>query len=124
MFVRLTNDTTYLAGNEGQKFRAILSENAPLQQNTEHMASMRASETSEQTVHRREKDRNHKASMRASETSEQTVHRQGKDRSSKASVRATKKASDVSVQQAVMSFHSDIKNGPDFCLLMLPPSDV
>ena len=55
------------------------------QQNTEHMASMRASETSEQTVHRREKDRNHKASMRASETSEQTVHRPGKDRSSKES---------------------------------------
>ena len=46
--------------------------------------------------------------------SEQTVHRQGKDRSSKASVRATKKASDVSVQQAVMSFHSYINNGPDF----------
>ena len=84
------------------------------QQNTEHMASMRASETSEQTVHRQEKDRNHKASMRASETSEQSVHRQGKDKSSKASVRATKKASDVSVQQAVMSFHSDVKNGPDF----------
>ena len=31
MFVRLTNDTTYLVGNEGQKFRAVLSENAPLQ---------------------------------------------------------------------------------------------
>ena len=29
MFVRLTNDTTYLTGNEGQKFRAVLSENAP-----------------------------------------------------------------------------------------------
>ena len=31
MFVRLTNDTTYLTGNEGQKFRAVFSENAPLQ---------------------------------------------------------------------------------------------
>ena len=31
MFVCLTNDTTYLMGNEGQKFRAVLSENAPLQ---------------------------------------------------------------------------------------------
>ena len=31
MFVRLTNDTTYLTGNEGQNFRAVLSENAPLQ---------------------------------------------------------------------------------------------
>ena len=30
-FVCLTNDTTYLTGNEGQKFRAVLSENAPLQ---------------------------------------------------------------------------------------------
>ena len=31
MFVRLTNDTTYLTGNEGKNFRAVLSENAPLQ---------------------------------------------------------------------------------------------
>ena len=31
MFVCLTNDTTYLTGNEGQNFRAVLSENAPLQ---------------------------------------------------------------------------------------------
>ena len=31
MFVRLTKDTTYLTGNEGQKFRTVFSENAPLQ---------------------------------------------------------------------------------------------
>ena len=31
MFVCLTNDTTYLTGNEGQNFRAVLFENAPLQ---------------------------------------------------------------------------------------------
>ena len=31
MFVRLTDDTTYLTGNEGQKFRTVFSENAPLQ---------------------------------------------------------------------------------------------
>ena len=31
MFVRLTNDTTYLTGNEGQKLRTVFSENAPLQ---------------------------------------------------------------------------------------------
>ena len=77
-------------------------------------ASMRATETSEQTVHRREKDRSNKASMRATETSEQTVDRREKDRSNKASMRATKKASTVPVQQAIMTFHSDIKNGPDF----------
>ena len=28
MFVRLTNDTTYSTGNEGQKFRTVFSENA------------------------------------------------------------------------------------------------
>ena len=33
MFVRLTNDTTYLTGNEGQKFRTVFSENAPLREN-------------------------------------------------------------------------------------------
>ena len=31
VFICLTNDTTYLTGNEGQKFLAVLSENAPLQ---------------------------------------------------------------------------------------------
>ena len=37
------------------------------------MASLRASENSEQTVHRLEKDKKYKASLRASETSEQTL---------------------------------------------------
>ena len=31
VLVRLTKDTTYLTGNEGQKFRTVFSENAPLQ---------------------------------------------------------------------------------------------
>ena len=31
VFVRLTKDTTYLTGNEGQKFRTVFSETAPLQ---------------------------------------------------------------------------------------------
>ena len=31
VFVRLTKDTTYLTGNEGQKFLTVFSENAPLQ---------------------------------------------------------------------------------------------
>ena len=38
-------------------------------------ASKRASETSEQTVHRRQQKRKHMAGMRVSETSDQTVHR-------------------------------------------------
>ncbi len=100
------------------------------QQNREHMASMRASESSEQTVHRQQQNREHMASMRASESSEQTVHRQQQNREHMASMRASEtsmhgqqqsrkhmasmRASNVSVQQAIMSFHSDIKNGPDF----------
>ena len=84
------------------------------QRSRKHVASMRASETSEQTLHRRETDRSKKASMRASETIERTMHRKEQDRKHKATMRAAKKASDVSVQQAIMSFHSDIKNGPDF----------
>ena len=75
-------------------------------------ASKRASETSQQTLHRQEHNRKHMASMRADETSQQTVHRKEQGRNHKASMRAT--ASDVSVQQAIMSFHSDIKNGPDY----------
>ena len=31
MFVRLTKDTTYLTGHEGQKFRTVFSETVPLQ---------------------------------------------------------------------------------------------
>ena len=85
-----------------------------LEKDRKHKASLRASETSEQTVHRLEKDRKYKASLRASETSEQTVHRLEKDRKHKPSTRAAKKASDVSVQQAIMSFRPDIKNGLDF----------
>ena len=70
------------------------------------------------------KDKLQKASKRASETSEQTVHRQQQNREHMAGMRATKNASNVPVQQAIMTFHSDVKNGPDFVLLMLPPSDV
>ena len=33
VFVRLTKDTTYLTGKEGQKFRTVFSENAPLHEN-------------------------------------------------------------------------------------------
>ena len=39
------------------------------------MASMRQSETFEQTVQRKERDRMHKASMRASETPDEMLRR-------------------------------------------------
>ena len=41
MFVRLTNDTTYLTGNEGQKICAVFSENAPLQSYIERFRLVR-----------------------------------------------------------------------------------
>ena len=41
------------------------------------------------------------------------MHRQQNDKEYKASMRAAKKVN-VSIEQAIVSFHSDIKNGPDF----------
>ena len=84
------------------------------QQNKEHMASVRAAEISEQTLQRQQHDREYKASVRAAESSEQTLHRQQQNKEHMASVRAAKKVNDVSIEQAIVSFHSDIKNGPDF----------
>ena len=83
------------------------------QQNKEHMASVRAAETSEHTLQRQQHDREYKASVRAAESSEQTLHRQQQNKEHVASVRAAKKANDVSIEQAIVSFHSDIKDGPD-----------
>ena len=54
---------------------------------TMHMASMRESETFDQTVQRKERDRVHKANMGESETFEQTVHRQEQNRMRMASMR-------------------------------------
>ena len=84
------------------------------QQNKEHMASMRAAESSEQTLHRQQQNKEHMASVRAAQSSEQTCHRQQQYKEHMASVRAAKKANDVSVEEVIVSFHSDIKNGPDF----------
>ena len=98
-----------------------------------HMASMRESETCEQTLQRKERDRMHEASMRESETCEQTLQRKERDRMHKASMRASetpdevlcrkhsnkeamanKRKSNVSVEHAILSFHRAIKNGPNF----------
>ena len=57
-------------------------------------ATKRASETSKQSVHRKQKDRKCKASTSANETSEKRKQK------CKASMRATKKTVDVSIQQA------------------------
>ena len=51
---------------------------------------------------------------RASESCERTLRRKQQNRQHMACVRPTKKTSNVSIQQAIISFHSDIKNGLDF----------
>ena len=52
--------------------------------------------------------------MKVAESSKQTLRRQQHDREYRARVRAAKKANNVSVEHAIVSFYSDIKNGPDF----------
>ena len=75
-----------------------------------HKASKRALETHEQTLQRRESNRKCTASMRASETVEQTLQRLESDRKRKANIQKR----NVSIEQAILSFHSEIKNGPEF----------
>ena len=67
-------------------------------------------------MHRQQQNREHKACKRANQSVVQTLHRRQQDRERKAAERAAKKTkvNDVSIEQAIVSFHSDIKNGPDF----------
>ena len=82
------------------------------QQNREHMANFRANESSEQTFHRKQQHREHMAKIRAIESSEQTLRRQQQDKEHKASLRSVKTSN--SVQQAIETFLTVIRNGPDF----------
>ena len=58
------------------------------QQDREHKANLRANESSEQTLHRQQQSREHMANLRANESSEQTLHRQQQDKEHKANLRA------------------------------------
>ena len=97
------------------------------------MASMRASETREQTVKRQEQNRTHMANMRASETCEQILQRKQQDRVHKASMRASDSPSEmiqrkestkermsnrrrksVSVEHAISIFNSEVRFGAYF----------
>ena len=98
-----------------KRLRVLLSDSAKSIVKTKdklRKACNRANDSAEQTLHRQEQDRENKARKRANETSEQTLVRQQKDREHKAS-KSAKKATD-SVQQAIVAFHTDIKNGPNF----------
>ena len=82
------------------------------QQNREHMGNFRANESSKQTFHRKQQHREHMAKIRAIESSEQTLRRQQQDKEHKASLRSVKTSN--SVQQAIETFLTVIRNGPDF----------
>ena len=77
------------------------------------MASMRASETQEQTLERLEQNRTCMASMRASETLHVKLYKKRKNKEAMAKTRTTT----VPVQGAIAAFHSEIKLGP--CTSML-----
>ena len=60
-------------------------------------------------MQRKERDRMHKASMKAS-TPDEVLHRKQSNKEAMAS----KRKSSVSIEHVNLSFHRDIKNGPDF----------
>ena len=102
-----------------KRLRVILSDSAKSVVKAKdklRKACKRADESVEQTLHRQQQDREHKACKRANQSVVQTLHRRQQDRERKAAERAAKKTkvNDVSIEQAIVSFHSDIKNGPDF----------
>ena len=74
------------------------------------MASVRASETCEQTLQRQEQNRTCMASVRASETCEQTLQRQERNRKCMASMRERS----VTLEAALSTFQSEVKLGPNF----------
>ena len=57
------------------------------EQDRMHKASMRESETFEQTVRRKERDRMHKTSMRASETPDEVLRRKQSNKEAMATKR-------------------------------------
>ena len=78
--------------------------------NSARMASMRASETPEKTVDRQKSDKLHKVQKRALETPEETMQRNQRDKERV----SCKRSKGVSVEEAITSFHSETRAGPDF----------
>ena len=67
---------------------------------------MTANETSDQTLHIKQHNVQYK---KADETSDQTLHRKQQNRQHMATMRTYKKTNDMSIQRAIISFHSHIK---------------
>ena len=73
------------------------------------MASMRASETQEQTLERLEQNRTRIASMRASETLHVKLHKRRKNKEAMANARTRT----VLIESAIAAIHSEVKLGPE-----------
>ena len=74
------------------------------------MASMRASETQEQTLERLEQNRTHIASMRASETLHVKLHKRRKNKEAMANAHTRT----VLIESAIAAIHFEVKLGPEF----------
>ena len=96
-----------------KRMRAVESDSvksARKAKDTLHKACERASEIRERTLHGQEQNRMRMASMRESETPDEVLRRKQSNKEAMAS----KRKRNVSVEHAILSFHHDIKNGPDF----------
>ena len=74
------------------------------------MASMKASETQEQTFERLEQSRTRIASMRASETLHVKLHKRRKNKEAMANARTRT----VLIESVIAAIHSEVKLGPEF----------
>ena len=78
------------------------------EKNRTHMASMRSSETQEQTLERLEQNRAHMANMRASKTLHVKLRKKWKNKEAMANAHTMT----VPVEGAIAAFHSKVKLGP------------
>ena len=76
----------------------------------ERMASIRQCGMREQTTKRQAQHQQHMGSIRASETPEQALNRRQSNKQSM----SIKRKRNVSVECAVSAFHSEVKLGPDY----------
>ena len=84
------------------------------------MASMRGSETQEQTLERLEQNRTRMASMKASETAHVKLDKKRKNKEAMANARTRT----VPVEGAFAAFHSEVKLGPCTSVLRIVLHDI
>lgn len=80
------------------------------ERNIMYKASTTECETTEQTVVRKDQNRVHMASIRKSEKPQEMFRRKHSNKEAM----VNKKNSNVSIEHAILSFNSDIKDGSNF----------